>query len=115
MADVEKSPPPRERSRSRSKSRSRSRSRERGGGGAGAYDQPPPGGAPEAGKVGGTACRWNERGFGFIKPDDGSEDLFCHTSSITDGNCLREGAKVSYVKVYDDRRGARRRGRRLRP
>ena len=30
----------------------------------------------------GTACRWNVRGFGFIKPDDGGEDLFCHVSSI---------------------------------
>ena len=25
----------------------------------------------------GVVIRWNERGFGFIKPDDGSEDLFC--------------------------------------
>ena len=25
------------------------------------------------GKLRGTALRWNERGFGFIKPNDGSE------------------------------------------
>ena len=51
------------------------------------------------------AMRWNERGFGFIKPDAGGDDLFCHLSQIIDGNCLREGSKVEYVKVFDDRRG----------
>ena len=53
----------------------------------------------------GTALRWNEKGFGFIKPDDGGEDLFCHFSSITDGNMLREGDTVQFVKRYDDRKG----------
>ena len=50
----------------------------------------------------GTASRWNERGFCFITPDDDKEDIFCHSSSITDGNCLAEGAKVSYEKVWDE-------------
>ena len=48
----------------------------------------------EGGRLKGQACRWNERGFGFIKPADGGEDLFCHVSSIEDGNCLREGDEV---------------------
>ena len=52
----------------------------------------------------GTALRWNE-GFGFIKPDDGGENLFCHFSSITDGNMLQEGDTVQFVKRYDDRKG----------
>jgi hypothetical protein len=30
----------------------------------------------------GMACLWNVRGFCFIKPEDGGEDLFCHVSSI---------------------------------
>jgi len=53
----------------------------------------------------GEATRWNPRGFGFIKPSDGSEDLFCLLSSIADGNELREGEMVEYEAEYDDRRG----------
>ncbi|XXG40319.1 hypothetical protein AAC387_Pa01g1065 [Persea americana] len=40
-----------------------------------------------------------QKGFGFITPDDGSEDLFVHQSSIrTDGyRSLAEGEAVEYV------------------
>tara|TARA_B110001452_G_scaffold264842_1_gene268529 strand:- start:83 stop:658 length:576 start_codon:yes stop_codon:yes gene_type:complete len=57
----------------------------------------------------GTAMRWNaQKGFGFIKPDDGGDDLFAHASGITDGSMLAEGSTVSYVKQYDDRKGKER-------
>jgi CspA family cold shock protein len=40
----------------------------------------------------------NEKGYGFITPDDGGKDLFVHHSGIT-GNgfrSLENGEKVSY-------------------
>jgi len=41
----------------------------------------------------------SQKGFGFITPDDGSEELFVHTSNVQ-GNAqsLREGVKVEFVK-----------------
>ncbi len=46
------------------------------------------------------SVKWfsDEKGFGFITPDEGSRDLFVHFSAITgDGyKSLAEGAKVSY-------------------
>ena len=44
----------------------------------------------------GTVKQWrDEKGFGFITADDGSEDLFVHRTSLQAGDCLVEGAKVT--------------------
>jgi CspA family cold shock protein len=48
----------------------------------------------------GGSVKWfsDEKGYGFITPDDGSKDLFVHFSNIEgDGfKSLSEGQKVSF-------------------
>ena len=43
----------------------------------------------------------NEKGYGFISPDDGSEDLFVHHTGIAGSGfkSLDEGEKVTYEAV----------------
>jgi cold shock protein len=47
----------------------------------------------------------DEKGFGFITPDEGSKDLFVHHSAIIgDGyKTLAEGAKVSFDEEPGDK------------
>ena len=55
----------------------------------------------------GTVKWFNDaKGFGFVTPDDGSEDLFAYFSSITgDGyKSLKEGQRVTF-EVTDGPKG----------
>lgn len=49
-----------------------------------------------------------DKGFGFIRPDDGGKDMFVHHSAITmDGfRSLKQGDRVEYEMV-DDPKGPR--------
>jgi cold shock protein len=47
----------------------------------------------------------DEKGFGFITPDEGTKDLFVHQSGIVGEGykSLSEGAKVSYDSESGDK------------
>lgn len=45
----------------------------------------------------GTVKKWLEfKGYGFIEPDTGGEDVFIHNSEIKGANDLKEGQKVEF-------------------
>jgi CspA family cold shock protein len=47
----------------------------------------------------------DDKGFGFITPDEGGKDLFVHFSAIQGGGfrSLAEGARVSYEAEAGDK------------
>jgi len=49
----------------------------------------------------------NQKGFGFIQPEDGSRDVFVHISAVERAgmSTLNEGQKVSFDVVADRRSG----------
>jgi CspA family cold shock protein len=54
----------------------------------------------------GKLLRWHsDKGFGFIQPDDGGDDVFVHASGLEGGEgSVRDGDPVEFVVEYDDRR-----------
>jgi cold shock protein len=48
-----------------------------------------------------------QKGFGFIQPDSGGNDVFVHVSAVERAGLrgLAEGQKVSYEIVADSRSG----------
>lgn len=57
------------------------------------------------GRAEGTVKMWNEeRGFGFIAPANGGDDVFVHRSALGEGVTLQAGATVSYEPVWDDKK-----------
>lgn len=58
-----------------------------------------------------------DRGFGFISPDGGAEDIFFHTSAVADQGFdqLREGQRVEFEPGTDPRNPTRSRAQNVRP
>jgi CspA family cold shock protein len=56
----------------------------------------------------GTVKFYNDqKGFGFIAPDDGSTDVFVHATALERAGMrmLTEGQKVSFTTAVDKRNG----------
>jgi CspA family cold shock protein len=54
----------------------------------------------------GTVKFFNQdKGFGFITPDNGGPDVFVHVSALQNGGSLRDGDKVSYDVGQDRKTG----------
>ena len=55
------------------------------------------------------SVKWfnDQKGFGFIQPDDGGKDVFVHISAVERAGMqnLNEGQKISYDVVADQRTG----------
>ena len=76
----------------------------RGGGGGGFQDRGPVSGDPGEGVV-----KWfnSTKGFGFIQPDQGGQDIFVHISAVERAGLrgLNEGQRVSFVSAPDRKTG----------
>ncbi|MCB7136160.1 cold shock domain-containing protein [Cellulosimicrobium marinum] len=52
----------------------------------------------------GTVARYDaDRGFGFITPDAGGDDLFVHVSVVRGDELLEEGDRVRFTVRQSDR------------
>lgn len=49
----------------------------------------------------------DQKGYGFVQPDDGSKDVFVHISAVEGAGLrtLKEGQKISFEVVTDKRTG----------
>ncbi|GHC69717.1 cold-shock protein [Limoniibacter endophyticus] len=58
--------------------------------------------------INGTVKWFNStKGFGFIQPEDGGQDVFVHISAVERAglNGLNDGQKISYELATDKRSG----------
>lgn len=53
----------------------------------------------------GTVRSWLDKGFGFISPDTGGEDIYVHANGLSGGDALKPGSHVQYARVPDPRKG----------
>jgi CspA family cold shock protein len=47
----------------------------------------------------------DEKGFGFIRPDDGSNDVFFHISALREGDEITVGKVVTFESGVDPKSG----------
>ncbi|MFK0204748.1 cold-shock protein [Agrobacterium sp. NPDC090283] len=63
----------------------------------------------------GTVKFFNQdKGFGFITPENGGQDVFVHVSAVQGSTLLHEGQNVSY-EVGQDRKTGKSKAENVRP
>ena len=66
-------------------------------------NKPPSRGVPARAGEGVVARYDGDRGFGFITPDAGGDDLFVHVSVVAGPEPLQQGDRVRYTVRQNDR------------
>jgi len=57
------------------------------------------------GMQGGKVKTWNEKGYGFLVPDNGGPDVFVHQRALSNAQGLHEGQAVVFDLQLDEARG----------
>mmetsp|Transcript_98453 Transcript_98453/g.211034 ORF Transcript_98453/g.211034 Transcript_98453/m.211034 type:complete len:213 (+) Transcript_98453:68-706(+) len=52
-----------------------------------------------------VATFFEDKGFGFITPDDGGDDVFIHVKELVNCEALSQGEVVTFDVKWDDRKG----------
>ena len=68
-----------------------------------AVEKPSRAAVPAGQQTGRVARFFDQRGFGFIKPDTGREDIFVHISDVTNADVLHKGQRVAYDMEMGDK------------
>ena len=55
-------------------------------------------------KTGTVKKFFEDKGFGFISPDDGGDDVFIHVKDLVDTEALNQGDEVTFDTEWDDRK-----------
>lgn len=64
-----------------------------------------PNSATAMSKTGTVKKFFEDKGFGFIVPDDGGDDVFIHVKDLVNAEGLEQGDQVTFDTEYDDRKG----------
>lgn len=55
-------------------------------------------------RIEGTVIHWKiDRGYGFVRPEDGSPDVFLHAGEVEGGATVRVNTRVSFLVTATDR------------
>jgi len=65
--------------------------------------RPAPAPAPAGRQTGRVARFFEQRGFGFIRPDEGGPEVFVHINDVANTRSLQEGQRVAYDVVMGDK------------